>query len=113
MSATPSAIAACAWWRKPPPRCPGSSMRAATRRSTIRCISLIERPNPLDTSASFIEAICANLLLFGNAYVESVLIDDELRELYALRPDRMSIEAGTQRLAGGLHLSRVGTGSAL
>ncbi|MGD9543850.1 MAG: phage portal protein, partial [Methylocystis sp.] len=57
-------------------------------------ISLIERPNPFDTSASFIETICANLLLYGNAYVESVLIDDELRELYALRPDRMSIEAG-------------------
>ena len=57
-------------------------------------ISLIERPNPLDTSASFIEAICANLLLYGNAYIESVLIDEELRELYALRPDRMSIEAG-------------------
>ena len=57
-------------------------------------ISLIERPNPLDTSASFIEAICANLLLYGNAYIESVVIDEELRELYALRPDRMSIEAG-------------------
>ncbi|MGJ0425677.1 phage portal protein, partial [Methylocystis sp.] len=57
-------------------------------------LSLIERPNPLDTSASFIEAICANLLLYGNAYIESVLIDEELRELYALRPDRMSIEAG-------------------
>ena len=69
-------------------------MRAATRRSTIRCIALIERPNPLDTSVSFIEAICANLLLYGNAYIESVLIDEELRELYALRPDRMSIEAG-------------------
>ncbi|WP_332310725.1 phage portal protein [Methylocystis silviterrae] len=57
-------------------------------------LSLIERPNPLDTSASFIEAICANLLLYGNAYVESVLIDEELRELYALRPDRMSVEPG-------------------
>ncbi len=57
-------------------------------------LHLIERPNPLDTSASFIEAICANLLLYGNAYVESVLIDEELRELYALRPDRMSVEAG-------------------
>ena len=65
-------------------------------------LSLIERPNPLDTSASFIEAICANLLLYGNAYVESVVIDEALRELYALRPDRMSIEAGAQRLARGL-----------
>ncbi|WP_442754696.1 phage portal protein [Methylocystis sp. JAN1] len=57
-------------------------------------LALIERPNPTDTSVSFIEAICANLLLYGNAYVESVLLDGELRELYALRPDRMSVEPG-------------------
>lgn len=57
-------------------------------------LALIERPNPLDTSVSFIEAICANLLLYGNAYIESVLIDGQLRELYALRPDRMSVEPG-------------------
>jgi phage portal protein BeeE len=28
-------------------------------------LALIERPNPVDTSVSFIEAICANLLLYG------------------------------------------------
>ncbi|MBL1257458.1 phage portal protein [Methylocystis sp. Sn-Cys] len=57
-------------------------------------LALIERPNPLDTSVSFIETICANLLLYGNAYIESVLIEGQLRELYALRPDRMSVEPG-------------------
>jgi HK97 family phage portal protein len=57
-------------------------------------LAVIERPNPLDTSVSFIEAICANLLLYGNAYVESVSLEGEPRELYALRPDRMSVEPG-------------------
>jgi len=57
-------------------------------------LHLIERPNPLDTGVSFIEAIASNLLLYGNAYVESVLLDGQLRELYALRPDRMSVQPG-------------------
>jgi HK97 family phage portal protein len=57
-------------------------------------LALIERPNPADTSVSFIEAVCANLLLHGNAYIEQVSLDGAPRELYALRPDRMSIEAG-------------------
>jgi HK97 family phage portal protein len=57
-------------------------------------LALVERPNPFDTSVSFIEAICANLLLYGNAYVEAVLLDGALRELHALRPDRMSVETG-------------------
>ena len=57
-------------------------------------LALIERPNPTDTCVSFIEAICANLLLYGNAYIESVLLDGQLRELYALRPDRMRVEPG-------------------
>ncbi len=57
-------------------------------------LDLIERPNPLDTGVSFLEAVCANLLLYGNAYVESVLLDGQLRELYALRPDRMTVEPG-------------------
>jgi HK97 family phage portal protein len=57
-------------------------------------LALIERPNPTNTSVSFIETICANLLLYGNAYIESVALDGQLRELYALRPDRMSVEPG-------------------
>ncbi len=66
----------------------------SAERSDHPLLALIERPNPADTCVSFIEAICANLLLYGNAYLESVLLDGELRELYALRPDRMSVEPG-------------------
>jgi HK97 family phage portal protein len=57
-------------------------------------LDLLERPNPAETGVSFIESVCSNLLLFGNAYVEAAFIDGELREIYSLRPDRMRIEPG-------------------
>jgi HK97 family phage portal protein len=57
-------------------------------------LRLIERPNPSDTSVSFIEALCSNLLLHGNAYVEGAFVDGLLREAYCLRPDRMSAVIG-------------------
>ncbi|BBU61388.1 portal protein [Methylosinus sp. C49] len=57
-------------------------------------LRLIERPNPSDTSVSFIEALVSNLLLYGNAYVEGAFVDGLLREAYSLRPDRMSVVAG-------------------
>jgi len=57
-------------------------------------LALVERPNPFDTDVSFIEAICSNLLLYGNAYIEAAFIDEHLREIYALRPDRMSVTPG-------------------
>ncbi|MCW2573955.1 MAG: phage portal protein [Frankiales bacterium] len=50
---------------------------------------LIARPNPLDTGAAFLETLVANLLIFGNAYVEAVMVDGVPREFHALRPDRM------------------------
>ena len=54
-------------------------------------LSLLERPNPHDVSASFLEQIYTNLLLFGNAYIEGVCVNEEPRELYSLRPDRMAV----------------------
>jgi HK97 family phage portal protein len=57
-------------------------------------LRILERPNPGDTSVSFVEALCSNLLLHGNAYVEGVFVDGLLREIYCLRPDRMSVVTG-------------------
>jgi HK97 family phage portal protein len=62
--------------------------------ATHPVLDLIRRPNPFDTSASFLEALCSNLLLYGNAYVEASFVDDAPRELYALRPDRMRVVPG-------------------
>ncbi len=60
--------------------------------------SLLARPNPRQEQAAFLEAVCAHLLLAGNAYVEAVTLDGqgsrEVRELYALRPDRMRVVPG-------------------
>ncbi|MBV8850681.1 MAG: phage portal protein [Methylobacteriaceae bacterium] len=55
---------------------------------------LIAHPNPCDSGIAFFEALYSNLLLFGNAYIEAVMIDGATREFYALRPDRMSIVPG-------------------
>ena len=59
---------------------------------------LIARPNPRQQGGAFLEAVCAHLLLAGNAYIEAVTLDgqgqSEVRELYALRPDRMRVVPG-------------------
>ena len=59
-------------------------------------LDLLARPNPRQDGASLLEAVSAHLLLAGNAYVEAVGIDGEtnVRELYALRPDRMKVVPG-------------------
>lgn len=55
---------------------------------------LLLRPNPRQDGAALFEALYAHLLLAGNAYVEAVTLDDAVRELHALRPDRMKLIAG-------------------
>jgi HK97 family phage portal protein len=61
-------------------------------------LDLLARPNPRQDGASLLETIAAHLLLAGNAYVEAVGVASEgaaqVRELYALRPDRMKLVPG-------------------
>jgi HK97 family phage portal protein len=61
-------------------------------------LDLLARPNPRQDGASLLEAASSYLLLSGNAYFEAVGIDGEaapnVRELYALRPDRMKVVPG-------------------
>ena len=62
---------------------------------------LLARPNPRQEGAVFLEGVCAHLLLAGNAYIEAVTVDGQgegppdVRELYALRPDRMRVVPGS------------------
>lgn len=69
-----------------------------TAREPHPLTTLLARPNPRQERAAFLEAICAHLLLAGNAYVEAVTLGGEgasnVRELYALRPDRMRVAPG-------------------
>jgi HK97 family phage portal protein len=64
-------------------------------------LDLISRPNPRQDGASFLESVASHLLLAGNSYVEAVSLADasgaskaSVRELYALRPDRMKVVPG-------------------
>lgn len=59
-------------------------------------LDLIARPNPVQTSADFFESWYGYLLVAGNAYAESVSLNGEIRELHALRPDRMTVVPGRE-----------------
>jgi HK97 family phage portal protein len=74
----------------------------AAELSAHPLLDLLARPNPRQDGASLLETIAAHLLLAGNAYVEAVALQGDLagegatqvRELYALRPDRMKVVPG-------------------
>jgi HK97 family phage portal protein len=61
-------------------------------------LDLLARPNPRQDGSGLLEAVHANLLLAGNAYIEAAMLGGgrgaEVRELYALRPDRMRVVPG-------------------
>ena len=61
-------------------------------------LDLLARPNPRQDGAALLEAVTTHLMLAGNAYIEAVSLDaqgtSEVRELYALRPDRMKLVPG-------------------
>jgi HK97 family phage portal protein len=75
----------------------------AAERDAHPLLDLLARPNPRQDGVSLLETISAHLLLAGNAYVEAVALQGDLagegaqanvRELYALRPDRMKVVPG-------------------
>jgi HK97 family phage portal protein len=58
-------------------------------------VRLLDNPSPASSGCQLREALASYLLLHGNAYVELVTGADGLpEELYALRPERMTIMAG-------------------
>lgn len=57
-------------------------------------LDLLARPNPRATGTEFLESVYGHLLVAGNAYVEAVALGGQVRELYALRPDRMKVVPG-------------------
>ncbi len=66
------------------------------RYDTHPLLALLRRPNPAQGRAEFFEAVYAQLLLSGNAYVEAAS-DPEGGlpvELHVLRSDRMSVVPG-------------------
>jgi HK97 family phage portal protein len=78
-------------------------------------LDLLARPNPRQDGSSFLESVTAHLLLAGNAYIEAVGIAGEtvadrnhVRELYALRPDRMKVVPGADGWPQGFEYTVAG-----
>ena len=75
-------------------RAHSSSTRARCSATAHPLLDLLARPNPRQEGAAFLEGVCAHLLLAGNAYIEAVSVEGAVRELYALRPDRVRVVPG-------------------
>ena len=73
-------------------------------------LDLLNKPNPVMNSKRYVYDLAAYRMIAGNAYSEAVgpfRKDAPPRELYVLRPDRMTIKAGTNGLPGS-YCYRVG-----
>lgn len=57
-------------------------------------LDLIKRPNRFESRIELMNRITSFLLLAGNSYLEPVMIDGEIKELFCLRPDRMTVTTG-------------------
>ncbi|MGE0213498.1 MAG: phage portal protein [Parvibaculaceae bacterium] len=57
-------------------------------------LGLLARPNPAQGGQALLETLFGHLQVAGNAYLEAVAIDGAVRELHALRPDRMRLVPG-------------------
>src|SRR6201994_1071577 len=73
----------------------------AAERDGHPLAQLLTRPNPRQDGSVFFEMLVAHLLLAGNAYIEAVALGGSIRELYALRPDRMKVVPGADGWAEG------------
>ncbi|MEA2898469.1 MAG: hypothetical protein QOJ84_4084 [Bradyrhizobium sp.] len=82
----------------------------AAERDAHPLSRLLTRPNPRQDGGVFFEMLYAHLLLAGNAYIEAVALGDSLRELYALRPDRIKVVPGADGWAESYEYSVGGRG---
>ncbi len=58
-------------------------------------LDLLARPNRTECGPDLLESWFGFLLVSGNSYLEAVSIGGQIRELHALRPDRMKVVPGS------------------
>lgn len=72
-------------------------------------LSLWNRPNPHQGSASFLQAMASHYLIAGNSYIEAATNNSGVPQyLYALRPDRMSVIPDALNRIGGYKFTNAG-----
>ncbi|MBI4923906.1 MAG: phage portal protein [Devosia nanyangense] len=62
-------------------------------------LALLRRPNPHQSGSELLEAVYAYLQTAGNAYLNAVVADGEVKGLFVLRPDRMRAVIGSDGYA--------------
>ncbi len=82
--------------------------RGREELATHPLLTLLARPNPLQSAPQLLESLYAFQLISGNAYLEGVRADGAPRELWALRPDRVKIIPGPQGLPAAYEYSAGG-----
>lgn len=65
-----------------------------TDMETHPFLSLMKHPNPFESRQEILVQLFSYLLLSGNVYLEPIMLDGEIHELFVLRPDRMKIVPG-------------------
>lgn len=65
--------------------------RGETELTDHPLLTLLRRPNPMQSYGDYVRAKVSYLMIAGNGYEERFMVGSEVKELYQLRPDRMSI----------------------
>ena len=66
-----------------------ASVRFSAVSDSDAMTELVAHPNIEEHGADLMEAFYAHLVISGDAFLEAVTVDGEVRELFVLRPDRM------------------------
>lgn len=68
-----------------------TTFRGDTESTENPLLTLLQRPNPQQSLSEYLTAKVSFYLLAGNSYEERVTLNGQPRELYVLRPDRMTV----------------------
>jgi len=58
-------------------------------------LKLLNRPNPAESGRNLLEGFYSYLQISGNAYLEVAVLDNQVRQLHVLRPERMKVIPGS------------------
>lgn len=73
---------------------PLKAWRGETELTEAEALTTLAAPAPGQTYETFLQAFIGHLYLSGDAFIEGVAVDGAPRELYPLRPDRMTVKPG-------------------
>ena len=76
-------------------RVPLMAMEDGKRLTDHPALGLLRRPNPHQSGSEMLEAVYAFLQTAGNAYLNAMVTDGEVKALFCLRPDRVQVVLGT------------------